>query len=320
MCSTLASAAPRVTVVIPNWNGAAMLRACLISLRAQTYRDMAVLVVDNASSDDSVAMLRSEFPKVGLLQMESNRGYAGGCNAGFAHCASPLLAVLNNDIEAEPDWLAELVAALDRHPEASMAATRMMLYDHRELLNSAGDCYGRDGIPNSRGVWREFGPPYDDERMVFGASGGAPLYRRAMLDEIGTFEERFFMWCEDVDLNWRAQLAGFKCVYAPQAVVYHRLSATGGGKMSSFHVGRNTLWALARNMPPELRRKHRRAIWRAQTRVALDALRAWRGEAARARLRGVIEGLLTMGRWRAHNRQLMAARRVDLDYIESILE
>ena len=107
----------------------------------------------------------------------------------------------------------------------------------------------RDGTADSRGVWQPYGPPYDAETPVFGPCGGAAAYRRAMLDQVGLFEERFFMYCEDIDLNWRAQLAGWSSVYAPRAVVYHHLSATGGGTLSSYYVGRNTLWVMARCLP-----------------------------------------------------------------------
>jgi len=128
------------------------------------------------------------------------------------------------------------------------------------------------------------------------------------------------MYCEDVDLNWRAQLAGWKCIYVPDAVVYHRLSATGGGTLSSYYVGRNTLWVLARDYPADLWRRHWRAVVGAQWRIARDALKAWRGAAARARLRGQMAGLMGLLRWRRARRAIQAGRRVSEDYIASILD
>ena len=128
------------------------------------------------------------------------------------------------------------------------------------------------------------------------------------------------MYCEDVDLNWRAQLAGFPCIYAPRAVIYHRLSATGGGRLASYYVGRNTLWVLARNCPSRLLRRYGRSILAAQWATTRDALRAWRGEAARARLRGQLVGFLTWPRWLRARRHIQGARRVTDEYIESILE
>lgn len=314
------STSPRVSVIIPNWNGLGLLRPCLNALRRQTYRDHEVIVVDNASSDGSVAAVRSEFPEVQVVVLPENRGYAGGCNQGILAARGEYIVATNNDTEADPGWLAALVEALDRHPEAGSAAARIMLYDRRDTLHSAGDLYRRDGTPDSRGVWQRFGPPYDCGGYVFGGCGGATMYRRAMLEQIGTFEETFFMYCEDVDLNWRAQLAGWKCIYVPEAVIYHHLSATGGGPLSSYYVGRNTLWVLARDYPTDLFRRHWRAIARAQWRIARDALRAWRGAAARARLWGQIAGLVGLVRWRRARRAIQASRCVSDTYLESLLD
>jgi GT2 family glycosyltransferase len=319
------AAAPRVSVVIPNWNGMALLRDCLDSLRHQTYTCFEVIVVDNASTQGDAQALAREYPEAQVVALGENRGVAGGCNAGMAVARGEILVMLNNDIEAEPDWLAELVDALERHPECGSAATRMMLYSDRAAgvlpgrLHSAGDLYRRNGLPDSRGVWQPYGPPWDQECYVFGGCGGAVAYRRAMLDQIGRFEEAFWMYCEDVDLNWRAQMAGWKCIYAPRAVVYHRLSATGGGVLSSYQTGRNTLWVIARNVPGPLLRRYGGRMVRAQLGIALEALRAWRGAAARARLRGQLAGLVTSLRWLKQRRQHAAAPE-KLAYIESILD
>ena len=310
---------PRASVIIPNWNGLRYLRPCLVSLQAQTCPSFEVLVVDNASSDGSVEAVQREFAGVRTLALAYNGGYSGGCNAGVRQARGEIVVFLNNDIEAEPTWLEALIDALDRHPEAGSAASRMMLYDQPTHIHSAGDLYGIDGIPESRGVWQPYGEPYDRECLVFGGCGGALAYRKNVLDEIGLFEEAFFMYCEDVDLNWRAQLAGYRCVYTPDAVVRHHLSATGGGKLASYYVGRNTLWVIARNYPPTLRRRNRQRIRSAQWRVAREALRAWRGEAARARLRGQLAGLASAHRWRGYCRNLMARRQVSDDYIASVL-
>ncbi|MHB1293898.1 MAG: glycosyltransferase family 2 protein [Anaerolineae bacterium] len=310
---------PRASVVIPNWNGMSLLRPCLDSLRRQTTRDFEVIVVDNASTDGSQAALAAEYPEVRVLAQTRNLGFAAGCNVGIAAARGDVLVMLNNDTEADPAWLAALLDALDRYPESGSAASRIMLYDNRHVLHSAGDLYQTNGLPNSRGVWQPYGPPYDVEEPVFGGCGGAVAYRRAMLDKVGLFEESFFMYCEDVDLNWRAQLAGWPCIYVPQAVIYHRLSATGGGKLASYYVGRNTIWVIARNMPAGVLKRHRRAIVAAQRAIFWDALRAWRGEAARARLRGVLAGLFTWRRWRAAREAIQASCRVSEDYVESLL-
>jgi GT2 family glycosyltransferase len=317
--ATEATAAPRASIVIPNWNGLSLLRPCLDSLRSQTYRDFEVIVVDNNSSDGSVSAIRREYPEVGVLALDTNGGYSAGCNRGIAAAEGDVLVMLNNDTEAHPEWLKELVGALDRHPDAGSAASRIMLFDRRDSLHSAGDLYRANGIPDSRGVWQPYGPPYDQEAYVFGGCGGAVAYRRDMLAQVGLFEERFFMYCEDVDLNWRAQLSGWPCIYAPKAVVYHHLSATGGGALASYYVGRNTIWVIARDYPARSLRRHCREIVAAQWRITRDALRAWRGQAARARLRGQAVGLLTSIRWCASRRRIQRARRITDPDVESML-
>ena len=312
-------AQPRASVVIPNWNGLRYLRPCLESLRAQTLTDFEVIVVDNASSDDSLGVLEREFPEVRRLPLKVNGGYTGGCNAGIRAARAETVVLLNNDTEAEPGWLEALVSAMGTHHEAGITTSRIMLYSKRDTLNAAGDCYNKNGLPDSRGVWQLYQAPYDQPAYVFSGSGGAMALRRSMLDEIGLFDESFFMWCEDVDLGWRCQLAGWKCLYVPDAVIYHHLSASGGGTLASYYVGRTTLWVLARNMPPAIYQKHRRAIWEAQARILVQALHGWRGKASRARLRGVLAGIRSFGRWKQHNKALMQCRKVDDDYIESIL-
>ncbi|MGC8827650.1 MAG: glycosyltransferase family 2 protein, partial [Anaerolineae bacterium] len=144
---------PLVSVIIPNWNGAALLPACLDSLRAQTYRRLEIIVVDNASTDDSAALVRERYPEVRLILLPENRGLTGGVNAGIRAAQGEIIALLNNDAEAEPAWVEVLVQALEAHPEAGSAASKMLLYDRRDVLNSAGDTYGLDGIPGNRGVW-----------------------------------------------------------------------------------------------------------------------------------------------------------------------
>lgn len=310
----------KASVIIPNWNGLALLRPCLDTLHQQTLDAFEVIVVDNASSDDSVAVLQRDYPEVRTIALSENLGYSGGCNAGIREARGEIVVLLNNDIEAEPDWLAELVAALDRHPEAGFAASRMMIHTDRQRLNAAGDIYRRNGTPDSRGVCEIYGPPYDEETLVFGACGGAAAYRTAMLDEIGLLDERFFMYCEDVDLSWRAQLAGYRCVYAPKAVVYHHMSATGGGALSSYYVGRNTLWVIALNYPGKLLWRNLGVICGEQWHITSDALKAWRGASARARLRGQLVGFFSLIRWCAERRRRLRSRRVDDAYIASILD
>ncbi|MGB9777649.1 MAG: glycosyltransferase family 2 protein [Anaerolineae bacterium] len=312
--------APQVTVIIPNWNGAVHLPTCLDSLRRQTFRDLEIIVVDNGSTDDSLALLARDYPEVEVLALGENRGFAGACNAGIRAARGEFVVLLNNDTEADPRWLEEVVAAFRRHPEAGIVASKMRLFDRRDVLHTAGDYYRVDGRPGNRGVWETDRGQYDQEEYVFSACGGSAAYRRTMLDEIGLLDEDFFYSCEDVDLAWRAQLAGWRCVYAPRAVVYHKLSATGGGVTASFYDGRNFIYLLVKDYPGDLWRRYWWAILRAQLRLAWEALRAWRGAAARARLRGMLAGLTGIPRMLRKRRAVQRTRRVDTAYIQSVLK
>ncbi|MBN1312510.1 MAG: glycosyltransferase family 2 protein [Anaerolineae bacterium] len=307
-----------VSVIIPNWNGIEHLPICMDALDRQTYRAVEVIVADNASSDGSQELLQTNYPHVRLVQLPENRGFTGACNAGMQAAQGAIIILLNNDTEVEPTWIAEVVAAFERHPQAGLVASKMLLFDQRDTLHTAGDFYRVDGTPGNRGVWQK-GSDYDTEEYVFSACGGSAAYRRAMLDEIGLLDDDFFFSCEDVDLAWRAQLKGWRCVYAPRAVVYHRLAATGGGTTASFYDGRNYLWLIAKNYPGPLLRKYWWKVVGAQLRLAWDALKAWRGEAARARLRGMLRGLLTLPHALRKRKTIQDGRKVSLAYIESIL-
>lgn len=309
-----------VSVVIPNWNGARFLPTCLDSLRSQTYPAIEVIVADNASTDGSCELLARDYPEVRLLALPENRGFAGAANAGIRAARGEIIALLNNDTEADPRWAAELVRALAQHPDAGSAASKMLLFDRRDTFHSAGDSFRTDGLPANRGVWQKDTGQFNREEYVFGGCGGAVAYRREMLDQIGLLDELFFFSCEDVDLAWRAQLAGWRCIYVPTAVVYHCLSATGGGVTSSFYTGRNTIWVLAKDVPGPILRRHGPEILRAQGRIAWEALRAWRGAAARARLRGQLAGLLGLVHVLGRRRAVQATRRIAISELERLLE
>lgn len=308
----------RVSVIIPNWNGAAHLPTCLAALRAQTFRDFEVTLADNASTDGSRELLARDYPEVRLIALDRNLGFAGACNAGLRAARGEFCILLNNDTEAAPDWLAEVLAAFERHPEAGIIASKMLLFDRRNILHTAGDVFRMDGTPGNRGVWEADRGQYA-EGPVFSANGGSAAYRRLMLDQVGLLDEDFFFSCEDLDLAWRAQLAGWRVVYAPRAVVYHKLSATGGGVTASFHDGRNFIYLLVKDVPASVWRRHWFAIVRAQLRITWQALRAGRGAAARARLRGQLAGVLGLPKLLRKRRSVQAARKVSAEYLESIL-
>ncbi|MGB8645866.1 MAG: glycosyltransferase family 2 protein [Anaerolineae bacterium] len=313
---------PRVSVIIPNWNGAHLLPACLDSLTRQTYPNFETLVVDNASTDSSRELLARDYAPVRVVALDSNRMFAGGVNAGIRAAEGEILVLLNNDTEAEPTWLEELVRALLANPRAGMAASKLRVFAERNKLHTAGDFYRVDGIPGNRGVWEEDRGQYDDPTTpppVFGACGGAAAYRRELFDRVGSFDEELWFNCEDVDLNWRARLAGYACVFAPRSIVYHMVSATGGGVRSSFFAGRNFILVLAKNYPASLWKKYWRRILAAQFRITWDALKAWRGEAARARLRGQLAGLASLPHFLGKRQAIQAMRGVSDEELERVL-
>jgi GT2 family glycosyltransferase len=287
-------------------------------LRRQTFRDFEILVVDNASQDASVELLRRDYAEARVIQLDRNQGFAGACNAGLRAGRGEFLALLNNDTEADPAWLAEVVAAFERHPEAGLIASKMLLFDRRDTFHTAGDLFRRDGTPGNRGVWQADEGQFA-EGPVFSANGGSAAYRRDMLNEIGLLDEDFFFSCEDVDLAWRAQLAGWQAIYAPRAVVYHKLAATGGGATASFYDGRNFIYLLAKDVPGCAWRRHWRRILRSQLSITCDALRAWRGAAARARLRGQLAGLAGLPKMLSKRRAVQASRKISDSAVEALL-
>lgn len=310
---------PLVSVVIPTWNGRHHLEACLPALFRQTYTPFEVIVVDNGSNDGTLAWLAREWPTVRVVALRRNYGVARAFNEGVRAARGAFIALLNNDTEPEPNWLAALVEALHRHPEAGMAASKIKLWDDRRRLHAAGDYYTRGGRPGNRGVWEEDDGRYDAEDEVFGPCGAAAMYRRELFDDVGLFDECFGSYLEDVDLAWRAQRAGWRCVYVPHAVVYHKISATGGGPLASFYTGRNWIYLLLKDYPAPLMRRYWRDILREQRSVTVQALRAWRGAAARARLRGQIAGLLGAPRMILARREVAAYTRVNPETLERLL-
>jgi GT2 family glycosyltransferase len=301
--------APVASVIVPTFNGAHLLPSCIQSLRDQTYPSIEMIVADGASTDSTADLLASDFPEVRLLRLRRNRGFAGNVNAGLRAARGDVLCLLNNDAAAEPDWVTACVEALEQHPEVGSVASKVLYTDGR-TINSAGDLFCRDGVARQRGNAQPDGPNWDNAVRVFGAMGGAAAYRRRMLADVGLLDEVFFMYLEDVDLAFRAQLRGWSCLYDPVARVRHQGSASGGGRLASFYNGRNSIRLLVKDLPTSLVLRMLPAILRFQLCRARDALRAWRGSAARAMLRGQLVGLAELPRHLADRRAIQSCRRV----------
>ena len=308
-----------VSVLIPTWNGKDLLRPCLDSLAQQTYRDFEVIVAENGSVDSTRDMLQHEYPWVRVVALDRNLGFARGVKAAFDVAAGNLIVLLNNDTEAAPTWLEELVAAAIGHPDAASFACKILLHQDRGRLHSAGDYYGCDGMPGNRGVWQQDGPAFSKRGWVFGAQGAACAYRRSLLEAIGFFDEDLVSYCEDVDLNWRANLRGYRCLYVPEAQVFHHVSATGGGALASYYCGRNFITVAVKDVPGPFWRRYWRRIIGQQLAIAVEALRSFRGEAARARLRGQLAGLLLIPCALRKRREIQGGIAADLSKIERLM-
>jgi GT2 family glycosyltransferase len=240
-----------ITVVVVTWNAADLVAACLQSLVRQTVPHR-VVVVDNASADGTVDLLSGRFPDVHVVRNPRNLGFAGGVEAGLAVVDTPFVALLNNDAEAEPDWLARLAEALDAHPEAAAVTSRLLLTDVTPpTLNNAGVLLLTDGYGADRGL-RAPADAFDEPDEVFGFSGGAALLRTDALREVGGFPAPFFLYYEDTDTSWRLRRAGWSIRYEPSAVVHHRHSATADqtSAMFAYWNERNRLLMHVRNAPP----------------------------------------------------------------------
>lgn len=287
-----AATPPFFSVIVPNYNGRRHLPDLLAALERQTFTDFELIFADDASSDDSVACVEQSFPTARILTNRHNIGFVANANAAADAALGRVIVLLNNDTEPDSNWLAELAKNITQHPDAAIVASKLLLFDKRDHLHTTGDLLGVDGIPRNRGVWEEDRGQYDDQTEIFGGCGGAMAIRKDVWQALGGFDEEFWMYLEDVDFAFRAQLAGWKAVFAPSARVYHKVSSSGGDDLSSFYVGRNTLWTIAKNMPTGLLIRHLPEIVTAQAQIAIDALRHWRGIAARARLRGQLAGFL----------------------------
>ncbi len=244
---------PLITVVVLNWNRADMLMNCLTSLFSQSHLPDRIVVVDNGSTDGSVARVKHRFPGVHIIDLPCNMGFCRANNMALQTVQTRYVALLNNDAVAHPTWLEHLIQAMTDHPEAGSAACKMLYADHPELIDRAGDGYSMAGAGILRGR-RQPADRFDDMEWIFGACAGAAIYRMDMLHDIGLFDEDFFLLYEDVDLAFRAQLRGYRCLYVPDARVYHWASSSIGhdSRMSVYYGHRNLEWVYLKNMPQAL--------------------------------------------------------------------
>lgn len=258
-------APPEVTVVVVNFNGRHYLGECLASLEAQTLprRSWEAILVDNGSTDGSADYVRSAFPWMRLLQASRNLGFARANNAAFRQARGRFLALLNNDTAADAGWLEGLLEALEAEPGAGGAASKIVFRDRPDLINSAGLNLYADGRGGDRGFRQPDDGRFDQPAEVFGACAAGVLLRRELLEDVGDFDERFFVYYEDLDLAWRARLRGWRFVYAPRSLVRHVHCGTSGewSPFFVYHVERNRALVALKNAPALVAARSLAVFW-----------------------------------------------------------
>lgn len=242
---------PRVSIVIVNFNGGRLLAECLGSLAGQTYRDFETVIVDNGSTDGSLEGARALLPDATEVALDDNAGFARGNNLGIARATGELILTLNNDARLTPTCLAELVAAADRRPAAGMFAPKILVSTDTRRIDSAGLLIYADGVYRARGWQEPDGPRFADEQEVVFPCASVALYRRAMLDDVGLFDEDYFLYLEDADLGMRGRFRGWSCWYVPRALALHLKSSTAGkhSKVKAYYVERNRIFNLVKHTP-----------------------------------------------------------------------
>lgn len=224
-----------------------------MSLREQTFRDFEIIVVDNGSTDGSQNFVVEHFPEARLVPLEKNRGFCVGNNCGFKYAKGDFIALLNNDAIACREWLDELYRGIQSSPKIGFCASRILFFDSRDYIDSAGDGFGICGVGFKRGhCSKSYSFSLSEE--VFGACGAGAIFRRSMLDDTGFFDEDLFLIHEDVDLSFRARLRGYKCLFIPSAMIYHRCNETLGRFSDNYvyYGQRNLEIVYFKNMPGKL--------------------------------------------------------------------
>jgi GT2 family glycosyltransferase len=299
---------PHLSVVVPNYRRSDLLRRCLTSVQEAVEHaraDVEVVVVDDGSRDDSADMVAREFPAVELVALPENRGYPGAVNAGIAAARADWVLTLNNDTTVDPDLFDALLDVARSDPSVGVVAAQQRFASDPGVIYSAGITLTRHGHITDRLMGRPVGDSETVPVEVFGATGSAALYRRSVLEELGGFDEEFRFGLEDADVAWRARMRGWRCLYAPRAIVLHELGGTvpHGTDLRYFQAGRNRLMLIAKNLDT-------RQLLRAAPRIVAFDLMYVGYALVRLRttvpLRGRIAGL---AKWRAMRRAGADARR-----------
>lgn len=244
---------PKATVVIPNYNGIRFIKECLESLLAQDIplSEYHIIVVDNGSTDGSRQLIEDRFSQVSLIALPSNTGFCHAVNSGIEAAHAPYVILLNNDTKVDSHFVKALCDAMDTRPRAFSVSARMLMWDNPDLLDDAGDRYCVLGWAYARGKGQR-SARYDSPVEIFSSCGGAAIYRKALLDEIGLFDENHFAYLEDLDIGYRARIHGYHNYYEPSAQVIHYGSASSGSRYNAWKTelaASNSIYVTVKNMP-----------------------------------------------------------------------
>lgn len=240
-----------VSIIIVNWNGINLLKDCLDSIYCQAFTDFEVILVDNDSKDDSVKFIKSNYPKIIVIPLTENTGFTGGNIAGFSVATGRFIVLLNNDAVLTKSWLEVMVAAL-ADDTVGFCSSKIIIAG-TDMVDSVGDTFTTAFSGTKMGEY-ELHNNFNERRFVPGACAAAVIYKKAMLEQIGFLDEDFFFNHEDTDLNLRAWLSGWRCLFVPEAVVYHKVSASVGelSDKGVYYFSRNNVWVWVKNVPSNL--------------------------------------------------------------------
>ena len=242
---------PKVSVVIPNYNGEKYLKGCLDSLKIQDNIDFETIIIDNASKDSDYQWVKEEYKEIIFKRLDKNYGFSVAVNEGIKMAQGEYVLLLNNDTVLEKDFISQMVKAIEKDKRIFGVSSKMIAYLDHTMMDDAGDEYTVLGWAYKYGDGKPV-EQFTKERKVFSVCAGAALYRKSVFDDMGLFDEDFFAYMEDVDVSYRARIYGYYNVYCPEAKVYHIGSATSGSKYNEFKVrlaARNNVYVPYKNMP-----------------------------------------------------------------------
>lgn len=308
---------PLISVIIVNYNGKDLLEACLQSIRSQSFQNLEIIVIDNSSTDGSVEFIKSAHPDVKIISLQKNIGFGGANNEGLKEACGTYVMLLNNDTEADRECIKNLFEVMEAHPEAGICASKMIVYG-QGVIDSAGDglssnlkCYKRgEGLSSNL---------YSTTEYVFGACAGAALYRKKMIEQIGFFDESFFLIHEDSDLNCRAQIAGWKVLYVPCAVVHHKVRSTirHMSDTAIYYTLRNIEFVRIKNIPLAL-------FLRCFPEIVLGMILEFiyyglRHKSPGIYLRSKIDVIKNLREMLLKRKEVLALKKVDTAYLTSVM-